>query len=179
MPLPKWGGVSLFVCSLHSERGSISSGFLSPFPALIVANFQTIGANFQQKGAKVRFYLVCFGVFSGKSETENGKNKDIFYFRGFRGAAFILFCGGGGRVHWVQVVLGAGASGPARCWRWSSGGALPAVWSLSRFALVGLLANMALFRILGAFLAGFICLVWVCIALVLCVACMAFVCVNS
>ena len=69
-----------------------------------MANFQTIGANFQQSGAKVRFYLVCFGVFSGKSETTRGENKDIFYFRGFRGAAFILFCGGGGGVHWMQVV---------------------------------------------------------------------------
>ena len=51
------------------------------------------------------------GVLSGKSETKNGKNKDIFYSWGFRGAAFILFCGGGGGAHWVQVVQGAGASG--------------------------------------------------------------------
>ena len=29
--------------------------------------------------------------------------------------AFILFCGGGGGVHWVQVVQGAGASGVLRC----------------------------------------------------------------
>ena len=43
------------------------------------------------------------GVFSGKSETEKVKNKNLFYFRGFRGAAFILFCGGGGRAHLVQV----------------------------------------------------------------------------
>lgn len=49
-------------------------------------------------------------VLSGISETKKGKNKDIFYFRGFRGDAFILFCGGGGCVHWVQVVQGAGAS---------------------------------------------------------------------
>lgn len=64
-----------------------------------VINFQTIGANFRQKGAKVNDFLGVLGVFSGIWETENGKNKDIFYFRGFRGAAFILFCGGGGGVH--------------------------------------------------------------------------------
>ena len=49
-------------------------------------------------------FLVCFGVFSGFSETERGKNKNLFYFRGFRGAAFILFCGGGGRAHLGQLV---------------------------------------------------------------------------
>ena len=60
-------------------------------------------------------FLGALGVFSGFSETRKGKNKNLFYFRGFRGAAFILFCGGGGRVHWVQVVQGAGASGVLRC----------------------------------------------------------------
>lgn len=74
-----------------------------------VVNFQPIGANFRQKGAKVNDFLGVLGVFSGKSETEKGKNKNLFYFRGFRGAAFILFCGGGGGVHWWQVAQGAGA----------------------------------------------------------------------
>ena len=46
---------------------------------------------------------------------------------------------------------------------------------LSCFACGGLLVNMALFRVLRGFLEGFICLVWVCVALVLCVACVAFV----
>ena len=44
---------------------------------------------------------------------------------------------------------------------------------LSRFVFVGLLANMALFRVLRAFLEGFGVVVWVCIVLVLCVACVA------
>ena len=52
----------------------------------------------------MNFSLVVVGVFSGKSETRRGENKDLFYFRGFRGASFVLFCGGGGGVHWVQVV---------------------------------------------------------------------------
>ena len=50
---------------------------------------------------------------------------------------------------------------------------------LSRLTLVLLLANMALFRVLMAFLAWFGVVVWVCVALVLCVACGAFVRVNS
>ena len=56
---------------------------------------------------------------------------------------------------------------------------LPAFCPLSRFALGALLANMALFRVLRAFLARFVGFVWVCVVLVLCVACGAFVCVNS
>ena len=52
----------------------------------------------------MNFSLVVVGVFSGKSETERGKNEILFYFCGFRGAAFILFRGGGGGLHWVQVV---------------------------------------------------------------------------
>ena len=50
---------------------------------------------------------------------------------------------------------------------------------LSRFVFGALLANMPLFRILRAFLAGFPCWMWVCIACVLCVACGAFVCVSG
>ena len=113
------------------------------------------------------------GVFSGKSETKNGKNKNLFYFRGFRGAAFILFCGGGGRAHRVQVVQGA----------WASGGlswcVFPAFCPLYCFVLVALLANMALFRVLRGFLAGFMGFAWVCVGWVLCVACGAFVCVSG
>ena len=52
---------------------------------------------------------------------------------------------------------------------------VPSFCPLSCFALGALLANMALFRILRGFLAGFGVLVWVCIACVLCVACRAFV----
>lgn len=50
---------------------------------------------------------------------------------------------------------------------------------LYRFMLVVLLANMALFRVLGAFLAWFGVFVWVCVVWVLCVACGAFVRVYS
>ena len=80
------------------------------------------------------------------------------------------------RVHWVQVVQGARASGVLRC---VFRPFIPAFCPLACFALGALLANMALFRILRAFLAGFPCWMWVCIVRVPCMACGAFVCVNS
>ena len=55
-------------------------------------------------------------------------------------------------------------------------GAFPAFYCSS---LGALLADMALFRVLRAFLEGFMGFVWVCVVLVLCVACVAFVRVNS
>ena len=55
----------------------------------------------------------------------------------------------------------------------------PAFCPLFRFALGALFANMALFRVLRAFLGGFVGFVWVCVACVLCVACGAFVCVRG
>ena len=54
-----------------------------------------------------------------------------------------------------------------------------AFYPLCCFALGALLANMALFGFLRAFLEGFGGFVWVCVVLVLCVACGAFVCVWS
>ena len=56
----------------------------------------------------------------------------------------------------------------------SSGGALPAFWSLCCFVPDVLRLNMALFRVLRGFLAWFEVVVWVCIARVLCVDCGAF-----
>ena len=50
---------------------------------------------------------------------------------------------------------------------------------LSRFVFGALYLNMPSFRVLRAFLAGFMGFVWVCVACVLCVACGAFVRVNS
>ena len=98
------GGVSLVLCSLCSRQSPFVP-WSFPFPPIIRAKQPP-------KVVKVIFYLVRFGVFSGFSETKNGKNKNLFYFRGFCGAAFILFCGGGGRVHRVQVVRLSGLSAP-------------------------------------------------------------------
>lgn len=74
-----------------------------------------ISSRNRAKRGKSYILFARFGVFSGIWDTERGENKDIFYFWGLCGAAFILFCGGGGGVHWVQVVQGAGASGVLRC----------------------------------------------------------------
>ena len=56
---------------------------------------------------------------------------------------------------------------------------LPAFRPLSCFALGAPLANMALFRVLRAFLARFGVVVRACVVLVRCVACVAFVRVWS
>lgn len=76
------------------------------------------------------------------------------------------------RAHWLQ---GAGLPVVALSFR----AVFPAFCLLSCFAPDALPANMAIFRILRGFLEGFICLVWVCVILVLCVACVAFVRVYS
>ena len=159
---------------------SIARGLPSCLPSSPpVVNFQPIGANFRQKRAKVNDFLGVLGVFSGKSETKNGKNKKLFYFRGFRGAAFILFCGGGGRVHWCRLAGPFEGFRTCRSWLWSFGGAFPAFYPLSCFARGALLANMALFRNLRRFPEGFGVWMYVYMGWVLCVACVAFVRVNS
>ena len=71
------------------------------------------------------------------------------------------------------------ASGPAGCWRWSSGRVFPPFVRLCCSALGALLANMALFRAFKAFLEGFMVVVWVYCFGVLCVACVVFVRVWS
>ena len=75
--------MSLPLCPFSIAPASILS---LPSSSLVV-NFQSIGANFQQNRAKVNFSLVCFGVFSGSSETTNGESEIYFGFedcRGFR-----------------------------------------------------------------------------------------------
>lgn len=155
------GGVPSFMLPFIIAKGLPSC---LPSSSLVV-NFQAIGANFQQNGAKVRFFLVCLGVFSGKSETKKGKNKNLFCFRGFCGAAFILFCGGGGGVHWWQVVGLFEASGPAEMPALVLWWCFPAFCPLCCFALGALLAiasKYALFRVFRAFLAWFGVQVYIC-----------------
>ena len=86
------------------------------------------------------------------------------------------------RVHWWQVCrlfqdLQDLQDLPR--WLWSSGVVFPAFYPLSRFVLGALIAKVALFRNLRGFLARFMGFVWVCVVLVLCVACGVFVRVNS
>ena len=60
-----------------------------------------------------------------------------------------------------------------------SGRVFPPFCPLPCFALGALSLNVALFRVLRAFLARFGVVVWVCVGLVLCVDCGAFVCVSG
>ena len=165
--------VPAFVCFLLLEFSYSMS------PALLESSSTPQGQKgieTGQKGAKVNKFLVCFGVFSGKSETKNGKNKEIFYFWGFRGAAFILFYGGGGRVHWWQVVQGAGAFVVLS---WCVPSLSPCLLSLCCVCFPASALKYALFRVLRAFLEGFAVRMYICMGLVLCVACVGFVRVWS
>ena len=86
------------------------------------------------------------------------------------------------RVHWSrdrQAFDASGPAGPVIGRLWSSCGALPAFCPLYCFACGALHLNMALFRVLRGFLARFGAFVGVCVAWVLCVACVAFVRVYS
>ena len=164
------GGGALFVCYLYSKRHSFAPSCLPSSSPNV--NFQSIGANFRQKGAKVNDFLGVLGVFSGKSETKKGKNKNLFYFRGFR-------CGS----LFGAVVVSTGASGAGcRGFRWSAvcvPSLSPCLSSLCCFCFPAIPAKYALFRNLRGFLAWFGFVVWVCVGLVLCVACGAFVCVSG
>ena len=124
--------------------------------------FSAYRGKFSAKRGKSEFFLARFCVFSVKSETEKGKNEILFYFWGFRGAAFILFCGGGGGVHWVQVCrlfgvpTGAGgrgfeASGPAGGWLWSSGRVFPYFVRFTALLSVHCLQIWLYFAFLGRF----------------------------
>ena len=79
----------------------------------------------------------------------------------------------------VAYVPDSGPSGPAGGWLWSFGGVFPSFCPLCCSSLGALSTNMALFRVLRAFLEGFVGFVWVCVVLVLCVDCGAFVCVRG
>ena len=136
-------------------------------------------ANFQQSGAKQGKNEFLFGVlwcFLGKIGDQKRQKLRYIWFLRLQSPASILFCGGGGGVHWVQVVLGAVASGVLRC---VFSPLLPAVCPLCCTCFLAPVPKYAFICVLRAFLAGFAVLVWVCVALVLCVVCGAFVRVNS
>ena len=112
--------------------------------------------------------------FLGKIGDHKRRNLRYILILRVAGLPLWLSLWGGGRVPWVQVVQGAGAfgglswwcfivstgagvpaSGPEGGWPWFSGGVFPAFCPLYCFACLGLLANMALFRVLRGFLGGF------------------------
>ena len=82
----------------------------------------------------------------------------------------------------VSTCAGAPAlcgSGPAGCCSGPLVVCSTAFCPLCCSSLAALSANMALSRVLKAFLGGFVGLVWVCVVLALCVVCGAFVCVRG
>lgn len=123
---------------------------------------------------KQTFFQKIFARFcltSGKSETKNGKNKDIFEFRGVQGLPVWLSLCGGGRAHWLQVVQAS------RVCRWSFGACsclYPCLLSLSCIPFPAIVLYYALFRILRGFLEGFGVRMYICMGWVLCVDCGAF-----
>lgn len=90
-----------------ANRGGCPS-YMLPFPYSnclhFLPAFISQAVNFQPKVAKVNKFLVSFGISLGISETKKGENKDLFYFRGFRGLPVWLSIWGGVRVHWGKVV---------------------------------------------------------------------------
>ena len=89
--------MSLVLCSLYSRHPLLSSGLsLSCLPSGQEAS------ETGQNGAKVRIYLVCFGVFSGICETERGEKQRYIWNVGRIGAG----CEGFGCLllacHWCR-----------------------------------------------------------------------------
>ena len=74
MPLPKWGGVSLFVCSPHSKRGSISSNCSE---SLFSSNRSKFSDKQGKKGQKLDFICLAW-CFLGKIGDKKGQNTNIF-----------------------------------------------------------------------------------------------------
>ena len=116
---------------------------------------------------------------------KRAKFKIYFNFEGYRASGAVLSLG-----RWSPFVrseacpLGAAVQLLWRalglCWLVPSlGRVFRPFWGLSRFACLGLVVNMPLFAILRGFNWVYRLLVWVCTALVLCVACGAFVRVYS
>ena len=116
-----------------------------------------------QKVAKMNFYLARL-VFSRENRIpKRAKFKIYLSFEGCRASVVALSLG-----RW-SCPLGANMQG----FRWSFV-VCSVPLSLCCFCFPAMPAKYALFRVLGAFLAGFGALVWVCVALVLCVDCGAF-----
>ena len=166
-------GGPLVLCSLYSGV----SYFIPLHPSSLSPAYHQgqKASETGQKRAKVNKFLGVLGVLSGICETERGEKQRYIWNVGAK---------------WVRVVALlvcilacplVQASGFRTCQRlalvlWSC---VPSFCPFLCLALVALLANMALFRILRGFLARFGGFVWVCVVLVVCVACVAFVRVWS
>ena len=95
------GGVSLFYALSAYSKGA------SVLPAFILSGrqFSAYRGKFSAKQGKSEFFFGVLWCFLGIFGDQKGQKWNIFWVWGFRGAAFILFCGGGGSVHLWQVVV--------------------------------------------------------------------------
>ena len=157
--------MSLFVCPPHSKLCSISSNIPESLPCLSSGQKPRKQGETGQK-LKYICLLLCFlGIFGD----QRGQNLNIFLKirkeYGRRGGRLAcLHC-----VHWLQVVQGFGASGGLSV-------CVPLLLSSLSLCLWCVACKYGSISHFKGFLGGFICLVWVCAVLVLCVACGAFVC---
>ena len=123
----------------------------------------------------MNFFLLAF-VFSRENRRpKTAKFKIYLSFEDCRASGVALSLG----LWWCPLVQAFEASGPAGTLALVLWSGVPSFCPLSRFVLGALALKYAFIRVLRAFLAWFVVFVWVCVVLVLCVACGAFVCVNS
>ena len=158
------------------QRGcSLLSAFILLLPCPHCVKFSDNRGKNPKKVAKVNKFLVRFGVFSVFWKTKRAKSKHIFESECKVGAG----CGSACLPFACPLVQAFEGAGPARSWLWSFGRVFRPFSGLSRFACLGLVKNMALFRVLRALNWVYTMVVWVCIGCGLCVACGAFVCVSG
>ena len=167
MSLPKWGGCP-FLYALHiSNRLLLSSLSCSH------------RGKFSDNRGKNEFLFGVLWCFLGNFGDNKVQNLNIFLEvrkeNGWRGYLFAcLFSCPLGYV--CRLFM---ASGPACCLALVLWSCASSFCPLCCSSLGALLANVALFRVFRAFLARFMGFVWVCVVLVRCVACGAFVCVRG
>ena len=78
MPLRQWGGWLFLYARYISNRLSFASA-----SGLLQHSTRSKGHRIRAKRVKMNNFLVCLGVFSGISETKNGKSEIYFGFGAF------------------------------------------------------------------------------------------------
>ena len=134
------GGCPSFMPFLHIARGIPSC---QPSSSLVV-NFQSIGANFRQKGSKVNIYLLAF-VFSRDFRRPKRAKFKIYLDFEVAGASVVALSLG----RW-WCPLGGRWCAPAPS-LWACSVPFPCLCPLYCIVLVGLLANTALLVVFSRF----------------------------
>ena len=143
-------------------------------PAFILSGrqFSAYRGKFSAKQGKSEFFFGVLWCFLGIFGDQKGQNLRYIWVLRVQGLPLWLSLWGGGGVHLVEVVRSCSLSlGVFRPF------ALPL--SLCCFCSPASALKYALFRVLRGFLEGFMVRMYVCMGLVLCVDCVAFVRVWS